>query len=110
MKISFVLPGFSRVPVGGYKMVFEYANRLVRHGFQVQIIFINNNSMNKIKAPFLIKKCLMSLATHYEPDWFSLDKRINKYLIIVSILVKKSKLMLRLLPPLKRYYQHKKYL
>lgn len=78
MKISFVLPGFSRVPVGGYKMVFEYANRLVRHGFQVQIIFINNNSMNKIKAPFLIKKCLMSLATHYEPDWFSLDKRIKK--------------------------------
>lgn len=38
MKITFVLPGSSRVPVGGYKVVFEYANHLTLRGHSVTVI------------------------------------------------------------------------
>ncbi|MBT9040897.1 hypothetical protein BTI95_04225 [Lactobacillus delbrueckii subsp. bulgaricus] len=31
-KVCFVLPGIGRYPVGGYKMTYEYANRLVAVG------------------------------------------------------------------------------
>lgn len=32
MKITFVLQGYSKHPIGGGKMVFEYANRLAERG------------------------------------------------------------------------------
>ena len=38
MRITFVLPGSSRVPMGGYKVVFEYANCLAGRGHVVTII------------------------------------------------------------------------
>jgi len=38
MRISFILPYFSRRPVGGYRVVYEYANRLSKRGHHVTII------------------------------------------------------------------------
>lgn len=38
LRITFVLPGPGRKPVGGFKIVYEYANRLSRIGHQVTVI------------------------------------------------------------------------
>lgn len=38
MRIVFVLPGRSAAPVGGYKVVYEYANRLVARGHEVAVV------------------------------------------------------------------------
>lgn len=38
-KITFLLPGIANRPIGGYKVVYEYANRLVNDGFAVNIIY-----------------------------------------------------------------------
>lgn len=39
MKITFCLPNHNyKSPIGGYKMVYEYANRLVEKGHSVNII------------------------------------------------------------------------
>jgi len=38
MKISFILPYFSWKPVGGYKVVYEYANRLSLRGHEVRVV------------------------------------------------------------------------
>jgi glycosyltransferase involved in cell wall biosynthesis len=38
VKITFILPGSSRVPFGGYKVVFEYANCLSERGHAVTIV------------------------------------------------------------------------
>lgn len=38
MKITFILPSYSRVPVGGYKVVYEYANGLSERGHQVAVV------------------------------------------------------------------------
>lgn len=91
MKVSFVLPGFSRKPVGGYKIAFEYANRLVKHGYDVELIFINNNSLKRQKLPHILRKQLLFCATQYEPTWFKLDKRIKKISYLDSRFSKKIK-------------------
>lgn len=38
MRITFLLPGFPRKPVGGYRVVYEHANRLTARGHEVVLI------------------------------------------------------------------------
>lgn len=78
MVLTFVLPKVSRYPVGGYKMVFEYANRLCRKGHSVNIIYVNDGFMRKYRLPFFLRRCLALYYTVSEPRWFDLDKRIIK--------------------------------
>lgn len=78
MNICFVLPGFSRRPSGGYKMVFEYANRLVEEKCDVSILFLNDEAFNRYHFPKAIKRFLSNLFTQIEPRWFHLDARVRK--------------------------------
>lgn len=77
-KITFVLPGYSRVPIGGFKIVFEYANQLIRDGYQVCIFFINKNHLKKYPVPRRLKNVIANYFTQIEPKWFELDNRIKK--------------------------------
>lgn len=79
MKITFVLPGYSRHPIGGYKMVFEYANRLSEDGNIVNILFLNNHSLEKYYMPKYIKKIIIKNITRLEPKWFKLNRKIQKF-------------------------------
>jgi glycosyltransferase involved in cell wall biosynthesis len=38
MRITFVLPNWSTKPIGGYKVVYEYANHLVKRGHKVCVV------------------------------------------------------------------------
>src|SRR5215470_15162667 len=38
MKVVFLLPGQGVRPTGGYKVVYEYANRLTRDGHEVSVL------------------------------------------------------------------------
>lgn len=38
MRVAFLLPGLSVNPAGGYKVVYEYANRLVARGHEVAVV------------------------------------------------------------------------
>lgn len=78
MRICFVLPGFSRRPSGGYKMVFEYANRLVNEGCEVYILFLNNEAFQRFHLPLFMKRILCNIFTRIEPNWFNLDRRVQK--------------------------------
>ncbi|RGS70688.1 glycosyltransferase family 4 protein [Mitsuokella sp. AF21-1AC] len=79
MKISFVLPGVSRVPVGGYKMIFEYANRLCRRGHDITLIFHCFSGMNRNQhIPKFVKLLYYYFGAYYFPTWFTLDSRIHK--------------------------------
>lgn len=79
MKISFVLPGVSRIPVGGFKMAFEYANRLSNRGHEVTLIFNCSSGMKRNKnIPKLIKLLYYHLGTYCFPTWFKLDSQIKK--------------------------------
>ncbi len=39
MRITFILPGFIRIPMGGVKIVQEYANRLAQRGHAVTLVY-----------------------------------------------------------------------
>ena len=38
MKITFVMPGYPWAPMGGFKVVYEYANQLVERGHEVTVV------------------------------------------------------------------------
>lgn len=78
MRICFVLPGFSRTPIGGYKMVYEYANRLVKIGHAVTIVSLNNNKMKQFHLPERIRKIAVNYVNKRQPAWFDLNGKIQK--------------------------------
>lgn len=78
MKICFVLPRFSRRPIGGYKIVFEYANRLNEKGYEIYLLFLNEKTFVNYKIPSKLNSLCSSIMTQIEPRWFSLNKDIKK--------------------------------
>lgn len=83
--VTFLLPGGSKNPIGGYKVVFEYANRLINDNYEVNIIlpatllWKEQNLKTKIKG--VIKYFYFGVfKDKYLPyNWFPLDKKINIY-------------------------------
>ena len=78
MELCFVLPQILRKPIGGYKIVYEYANRLVKRGYNVSILFINDNALEKYHLPEAVRLLCVRIITSIEPRWFKLDKNIRK--------------------------------
>lgn len=79
MKINFVLPGPSVFPIGGYKMVFEYANRLDERGHEVNVIFnCSTGVKNHPKIPSILKFLYCHIGVWYFPRWFKLHKGVRK--------------------------------
>lgn len=83
--VTFLLPEGSKKPVGGYKVVYEYANRLINDNYNVNIIFPatllwkEQNLKNKIKG---IKRYFLGkiFKERYLPyKWFPLNKNIRLY-------------------------------
>ncbi|MFC6201187.1 glycosyltransferase family 4 protein [Lactiplantibacillus nangangensis] len=78
MKISFVLPPFSEKPIGGYKIVFQYANQFVAMGHDVTICFLNYLYPEKIpKTKKIISFLKHKFSGDFEINWFKLDTRVK---------------------------------
>lgn len=77
MNICFVITKMVQQASGGYKMVFEYSNRLVRRGHSVSILFFNNDFLKKFGMPENIRKISANFLTHIGPIWFDLDKKVR---------------------------------
>ena len=78
MKISFCLPGMTRKPVGGFKIVFEYANRLAERGHKITIFFDGKEQFQNTSFPVFLQKMILFYLTHIHPFWFPLNKGIKK--------------------------------
>lgn len=84
-KISFVLPSIGIFPIGGFKIVYEYANRLTERGYQVLLIHVHrktatSNVFKKIYRFYNFQR--LKLLKGYGPEiWFSLNKEIKSILI-----------------------------
>lgn len=80
MRITFVLPGFSRFPVGGFQIVYEYANFLAKRGHDVEIVHamflptqVKPNTKESMK--YFLKQSMLQMGI-IKP-WFKLDKRVQ---------------------------------
>lgn len=84
MKITFVLPMYLNVPSGGFKVVYEYANRLTALGHQVTVVHPRKleASTGFIEA---IKKRLWKskqrLANRPLVSWVVMDAGVNLLLV-----------------------------
>lgn len=82
MKICFLFPNTGNIPQGGYKVVYEYGNRLIADGHSVYYIYgIISRKGLKFPLSFAYKivrffRYLKYLFVSFKPDnWFYTDKR-----------------------------------
>lgn len=82
-KINIVLPEVVRSARGGHKVVYEYSNYLVSHGYNVNLYFFPGNMLQKIRIPSRIRFFLVKMYGEIigPKKWFKLDGRIKKHVI-----------------------------
>ena len=80
LRVTFVLPGASAVPTGGARMVFRYANELVKSGWVVQVVMPAGGETSsgwrliKDRRSFIWRK----LTGTWTPNrWMDIDPRIT---------------------------------
>lgn len=82
--ITFLLPSPARVPAGGYKVAYEYANRLVADGHKVNVVYAGSLFFAKKTAYFKMTNCVRyvqsRVAGFSARKWFPLDKRVHEHL------------------------------
>lgn len=80
-RIVFLLPEYFEVPIGGYRVVFEYANRLSEDGFDVTLVypsflfFRRSRLLRKLKL--LYRFLLYHVKRRKGVTWYPLDERIK---------------------------------
>ena len=80
--VTFLLPGRGTIPVGGFKVVYEYANNLARRGWLVRVVhpyLLSPEEIELTRSSFLkrTRRGLgynrLRLTGNYRPDkWFNL--------------------------------------
>lgn len=86
MKISILLPLYSQKPIGGFKVIYDYANELVKRGHDISIFhpgIIPDHPHYKTKKGLIkkiIKKILLLLLPKMKKikvGWHPTDSRVN---------------------------------
>lgn len=76
-RINFILPFKPRRPAGGFRVMYEYANRLAREGYKVHLTFPIKTPYMKYRLPYVVR-CTLSKIEGFERDkWFPLDGSIT---------------------------------
>ena len=82
MNIAFALPCGGRYPNGGFRVIYEYANRLTRQGHQVSLFHATDPNFRQasVTRKFLaiLKMARARVTGLYLPkSWFALDREIK---------------------------------
>lgn len=79
MKIAFVLPAPPSVPIGGYRIVYQYANALCKKGHEISIYYNANRGKNLRHIPTIIFYILTLIIKRNR--WFQLNDDIKEKII-----------------------------
>ncbi|MDE7160129.1 MAG: glycosyltransferase family 4 protein [Muribaculaceae bacterium] len=81
--ICFILPHPADGPTGGYKVVYEYANRLAADGFLVDIVYSGSIFWKQKTLRFKLTSCIRYVQRRIKGfssrGWFPLDKRVKEH-------------------------------
>lgn len=78
MKINFVLPANTDTPIGGYKIVYQYANFFSKIGHEVGIYFVLlPNKNNALKNILQIAKWKVTRRYSKSVTWYDIDSHIK---------------------------------
>ena len=76
MNITFCLLQPGNHPIGGYKVIYEYANRISQKGHNVCIVYDCSRLFYKDKFDF-IRILKIHIKYNRNKSWFKLDKRVK---------------------------------
>ncbi|RPJ42417.1 MAG: hypothetical protein EHM19_10445, partial [Candidatus Latescibacterota bacterium] len=83
-RVTFVLPAYPRYPIGGYRVVYEYANRLVARGHRVSVLQARRiPNRGPIPAGFRLGRLrraaadLRDLVSKPAVRWMTVDERVR---------------------------------
>lgn len=79
--VLFVLPMPTLKIVGGYKMIYEYANYIAQNGYKTCIVYNANKGKNSRRLPKLLVYPIRKLLGFFGPNWFALDKLVKQMVI-----------------------------
>ena len=84
MRITFLMPGYQWVPSGGFKVVYEYANRLVDRGHDVAVVHPRRLLHTELSEPLTLRSRLRKtfdrlINVPFVPSikWHTVDKRVR---------------------------------
>ncbi|MEN6371389.1 MAG: glycosyltransferase family 4 protein [Armatimonadota bacterium] len=81
MKITFLLPGPARKPMGGYRVAYEYADRLAGRGHRVCVVHDLNVPYLDYRKPYALRYIGHWLTNGHIPRWFSFKNRVELKLV-----------------------------
>lgn len=86
MRIAFLLPIYAIHPIGGIKIVLEYACRLTDHCFDVTVYYPMNVYSNKVTRWKYLKRLLgylyLKITQGYKSTkWFPLNRKVKEKLV-----------------------------
>ena len=77
MKINFILPFKPRRPAGGFRVMYEYANRLAQKGYQVHLTFPLKTPYMKYRLPYPARFVLSKIERFSLSEWFDFDPTVT---------------------------------
>lgn len=78
MKIQFILPPNYNQPVGGYKVVFQYANWLSANGHEVHIYFMNlKEFIGKRQLRWIKRAATKQSNPTTEVTWYNINPKVT---------------------------------
>lgn len=82
-KINIILPALPKYPVGGYKVLFEYANKMAEDANDVCIYYPKRLKPEKIRKNFIFKLVFLVLKyfkikTYFGSRWFKLNEKVKE--------------------------------
>lgn len=118
MNITFLLSSVTSFPAGGFKVIFEYANRFAAEDNSVNIVMIATNIRFKSNCAALLRYPYYKLTHNYGPQkWFSLHKNVHCYYhfalkkntlpksdVVIATAVESSIILNKIKPCTKCYY------
>jgi glycosyltransferase involved in cell wall biosynthesis len=89
MRITFLMPGYSSAPSGGFRVVYEYANRLVSRGHRVVVVQPRRLKFAPASEPLTakrrirdsLKNGLKMLRSKTAINWQPVDPRVELLLV-----------------------------
>lgn len=76
-KINFILPFKARRPAGGFRVMYEYANRLAKKGYAVHLTYPLETQYMHYRLPYAFRYVLSKLEGFYTYRWFRFEKGVT---------------------------------
>jgi len=87
MKMTFILPGFIVTPMGGVKVIHEYANRLTQMGHRITLVYPLITNQNRLTGMFKTNlRALYNRITKVTADlYYTPDSRVTVLVVKKAI-------------------------